>query len=309
VEIRADRIGSQALREGLGRRFPREAAAPVTDVEPYAPGGGLVGFGQDPTVVVADPGARGGERVRQHVARPQPAQRGRDIRALGDVRHQGNPCELGSRQRSVEGCRHVDAARLAPEPDLDADRHVPMLADDRRSLARARVPKILQLAHDGRDQPGRGDVDVGQHADRRRLDRVPAERCEVREPGRSGIDGRRDAAAQVGDRVDAVRAAVVPVAVQIDEPGQDEQTGDVDQSVLAGRRLAGQCLPGPRDRLDAPVVDDDIEDVIETGARVEDAAAMEDRSGHAALLSRFACRTIEPTGRFGRDRTHRRGAA
>ena len=148
-------------------------------------------------------------------------------------------------------------------------------------------------------------MDERQHADRRGLDGVPAERAEVGEAGRPGVDRRRHPAPQVRDRVQAVRAAVVPVTVEVDEAGQHQQTRDVDATVI-GR---GHHVRRPGDRRDPSVLDDDVEGTVETGARVEDAAAVEDRSGHATLLSRSVRPSMNRTGRTGRDRTHHREAA
>ena len=230
---------------------------------------------------------------------------GPDVGTLGDVGHQADAGKVGRLQRGVERGGHVVAAGLAAETDLDPDDDVPMLQRDGGRLARARVPNVLQLADDRRDQAGGRHVDERQHADRRGLDGVPAERPEVREAGGPGVDRGGHPAAQVGDRVQAVRAAVVPVAVQVDQAGQDEQARDVDAAVI-GR---GRHVHRPGDRRDPSVLDDDIEGAIETGRRIEDTAAVEDRSGHATLLSWAAHASIERARHTGRDRTHHREAA
>ena len=57
------------------------------------------------------------------------------------------------------------------------------------------------------------------------------------------------------------------------------------------------------------VLDHDVEGAVETGSGIEDAAAVEDRSGHATLLSWAADASIEPARHTGRDRTQHREAA
>ena len=88
-------------------------------------------------------------------------------------------------------------------------------------------------------------------------------------------------------------------------PGSDEQARDVDAAVI-GR---GRHVRRLGDRRDPSVLDDDIEGAIETGRRIEDTAAVEDRSGHATLLSWAAHASIERARHTGRDRTHHREAA
>ena len=53
MQVGADRIGPEALGQGLRRGPPREAAAAVADVEADAPPTGVVGLRQDPAVVAA----------------------------------------------------------------------------------------------------------------------------------------------------------------------------------------------------------------------------------------------------------------
>jgi hypothetical protein len=305
VEIGADRVGSEALGQGLVRGRPGEAATTVPDVEPHAARSRSVRLRQDPAIVTEDARPGRGERVGQDVARTQAPQGRPDVRALGDVGHQPDAGQIGRLEGGVEGRRHVGAAGFAPEADLDPDDDVPMLGRDGGRLARARVAQVLQLPDDRRHEARRRHVDEGQDADRCGLDGVPPERAEVREAGRPGIDRGGHPATQVGHWVETVRTAVVPVAVQVDQPGGDQQACHVDLSVVGGRRDPASR----RDRGDPSVLDQDIEGSVDTGSRVERATAVEDRSAHSPLLSGSARQVIRWTGRDRRDRTHRGEAA
>ncbi len=199
----------------------------MADVEAHAPPTGVVGLRQDPVVVAEDPRARRREGVGHDVARAQAGQHGAKVGALGDVGHERRRGQLGGLERRVQGSVDVVPAGAAPEADLDAGHDVAVLANDGRGLARARIADVLELTDHGRDQACRGDVDEGDDPDRSGLDRVSAELAEVREAGRAGIDRRGHAAEQVGLRVEPVRAALVPVAVEIDQAGCDQQPSDI----------------------------------------------------------------------------------
>ena len=75
-------------------------------------------------------------------------------------------------------------------------------------------------------------------------------------------------------------------------PCRSTRPGRTSRPVTSTRRSSGRGghVRQRRDRRDPSVLDDDIEGAVETGPRIEDAAAVEDRSGHATLLSRSARR-------------------
>ena len=240
MEVGADGIRGEALGQCLGGRLPREAAAAVSDVEAHAPPTGVVGLGQDPVVLAEDPRARRCEGVGHDVAGPQPGQHGAKVGALGDVGHQRRRGQLGGLERRVQGGLDVVPAGAGPQSDLDAGHDVEVIANDGRRLARARVADVLELTDHGRDQARRGDVDEGDDADRGGVDRVATELAEVREAGGAGIDRGGHAAAQVGRRVESVRAALVPMAVEVDQTGRHQAA---PRHPRRGRRPAAERCP------------------------------------------------------------------
>ena len=307
MEVRADRVGPEPLGQRLRGGRPREAAAAVADVEPDA--AARAAACASGRTRPSSPRMPGPDAVKAWVTMSPGRSRregGPDVGALGDVGHQRHAGQLGRLEGGVQRRGHVVAAGPAPEPDLDPDHDVPCSRDDRGRLARAGVPNVLELADDRRDQAGRRHVDERQHADRRGLDGVPAERPEVGEAGGPGVDGGGHPAAQVGDGVQAVRAAVVPVAVQVDQAGHDEQARDVDAAVIG--RGAPRCRRR-RDRRDPSVLDDDIEGAIETGA-----GSITRPPWRIVRVTPHSCPvprppSIEPARHTGRDRTHHREAA
>ncbi len=287
MEIGADGVGPNAFGERLVGGLPREASAAVADIEPDAALDRAMRLGQDPAVAAADPCPGRGERMGDDVARSHPLESRRDVSAVRDVGHQRDSGERRSLQRRVEGVRDVPAAGLRPEAHLHADQDVAMVRDDRRGLARPGQAHVVQLADQGRDQARGRDVEKGQHADGCRLDRVPAEGREVREAGGPRVDGRRHAAGQVDERVDAIRARVGPVTVEVDQAGRHDQPADVDHPVVGGWRHAA----GRDDVGDPTSLDDDVTSIVDAGRRVDQPSTREDGPRHS------------------RDRTHHREAA
>src|SRR5262249_60229401 len=79
------------------------------------------------------------------------------------------------------------------------------------------------------EEAGKGEVEIRQDADRRRLDDVPAEAVEIARPGAPRIDeGGGATAPRYFGGVDAERgAAPIDMGVEVDEAGRHDEPGDV----------------------------------------------------------------------------------
>ncbi len=119
--------------------------------------------------------------------------------------------------------------------------------------------------------PGEGEVEIGEDADRRGLDDVMAEAMEIAGPSAAGIDAGGDAAAprHLG-RIDAERgSAPIDMGVQIDQPRRHDEARDVAHLGSRPRREIGA------DRGDAAVREGNVGDLVDPLARIDDAAAFE----------------------------------
>ena len=157
-----------------------------------------------------------------------------------------------------------------------------MLARDAHRLARVDQAHIGVLAHHDRlgegEDAGEGDVEIGQDADRRRLDHVLAKAVEVARAGAAGIDEGGDAAG-AGQKLglDAERrAAPVDVGMQIDEAGRDDLACDVAH-VLARQIVA--------DGRDLAVREGDVGHLVERLRGIDDPSAFENQVVHQFLKS------------------------
>ena len=177
---------------------------------------------------------------------------------------------------------------------------VGVLGRDARGLAGPGVADVLELADERRHEAGRRHVEEREDAHGGRVDREASEDPEVREPRRARVDAGGDAAGEVDRRIDAVRRALEPVAVQVDQPGRDEQPGDILDRIVRARLER----PGFRDGGDPPVVDGDVAQRIDRVRGIQDPSAAAGSSASPAhLRGSRGCRTIRPlTGRKRRVR-------
>jgi hypothetical protein len=126
---------------------------------------------------------------------------------------------------------------------LDAEDQVAILARHAGAFARIDEAQIGTLTHHHRlgegEDAGKGDVEIGQDAHRRRLDHMLAKAVEIAGARTAGIDEGGDAAAarqQFG--LDAERgAAPIDMGVQVDQAGRHDLAGDVAR-VLGRQALA-----------------------------------------------------------------------
>jgi hypothetical protein len=287
MEIRADRVGDDPLRQRLVGGLPREASAAVPDVEADAPLRRPMGLGHDASITTAYPGSGRGEGMGEDVAGSHPLEGRPDVCAVGDVGHQRDTGKGRHLEGGVERRFYVRAARFGPEAHLDPNDDVAMVGDDRRRLARPGETHVVQLPDERRDEACGRDVEERQDVDRCRFDRVPTKCREVREAGRPRIDRGRDAAGEVDDRIDPVGACVRPVAMEVDQAGSHHQPRHVDHAVVGFRDDTVRW----RDRRDPPLLGDKVTSVVDAGRRVDQPSTGEDGPRHS------------------RDRTHHQGAA
>src|SRR5437016_9223005 len=195
--------------------------------------------------------------------------------------HDRQPDFIGDLDRHVERRRSGIAAGVPADPHLDPDDQVAVGIDDADAFARVDEPQIGVLAdHDRggeRKDSGKRHVEVGQDAQRRRLDDVPPEAVEIAGAGAPGIDKGRGAAARRKLRgVDPERGpAPVDVGVQVDETRHDDQAARVDDFRPAQRQT------GP-ERRDPAIAKADIGNLVAPVRRIDDPAALEDEIQHRA---------------------------
>mgnify|MGYP003341008229 CR=1 FL=1 len=152
-----------------------------------------------------------------------------------------------------------------------AEHEVLVLARDANRLARIDQAHVAVLAdHHGLgegEDAGKGDVEVRQDADRRRLDHVAAEAVEISRPGAARVDRRGDAAGarqQLG--LDAKRgAAPVHVGMQVDQARHDD---------FARYRADVLTLEVVADGGDLAAGKRDVGDLVEALRGVDHAAAL-----------------------------------
>ena len=200
-------------------------------------------------------------------------------RRVIEMRHHRQPDLLGDLDRHVERGDPGIAAGAAPDPHLDPDDQVAVGVDDPDAFARVDEAQIGRLAdhHRGgeRKDPGKRHVEVGQDAQRRRLDDVPAKAVEIAGAGAARIDeGRRAAALRDSGGVDPERGpAPIDMGVQVDQPGHDDEAARIDDFRPRQRQAGadGDDLAGAKP---------DIGDRVAPVRRIDDPAALEDHIQH-----------------------------
>ena len=200
-------------------------------------------------------------------------------RRVIEMRHDRKAGFLGDLDRHVERCNAVRAAGDPADAHLHADDQIAVLVDHAHALGRIEQPDIDALPdHDrlaeGKDA-GEGDVQIGQDADRRRLDDVAAESGKVAGAGAAGIDqGGGAAAPRDRGSIDPDRgAAPIDVGVQIDQPGRDEQADDV-AGVVRG------LIDALADGDDFPAGESDVASGVDPLRGIDEVAAAQDEIKH-----------------------------
>ena len=167
------------------------------------------------------------ERMREHIAWPQPLQHLLVARRrMVDVAHQRHAGFVRHLQRNVERHRARVAGSAAPDAHLDADDHVAIGIGHLHRADRVHQPQLLALTdHDAVGEgvdAGMRHVQVGQDAHLARLDHMLAEAGEIAGTGAARIDCSRHArgAAELLC-IDPERGgAPVDVGVQVDQAGR-----------------------------------------------------------------------------------------
>src|SRR5262245_57833398 len=101
MQVRADGVGIEVALEGLPRRIPTEAAAPVAHIEDNAASPRFERF-RKRIARLEQAVAAALKTVRQDVARPQLIENARSIGALADVDHDGPSTGSGCFDRAFE---------------------------------------------------------------------------------------------------------------------------------------------------------------------------------------------------------------
>src|SRR5215470_15243691 len=136
-----------------------------------------------------------------------------------EMRHNRKARLLCDLECDVEGRYPRGAAGVAPHAHFDARDQITVGADDVNTLARIEEPQIGAFANchcrtDGEDAR-KGDVEVWNDAQRRRLDDMPPEPVESTGAGAAGVDERRrPAAARYLRRIDTKRGPA-PVDMRV----------------------------------------------------------------------------------------------
>ena len=223
VQVAANGAWDQVLRQRGLRHAPGEAALAVSHVEMDAAIDRVADRGAHAAVVVEDaliqPVIAVGEQVAGlHLA--EDVVKGADGRV--GVDHDRQPHGIRRLAGAVQRRQRVVSRQVFADPGLDADDHVAVALADLDGSLGVDEPDVLELTHNRRDHARRGDVEAGLEARFGDLDHVAPQTLEGVGAGRSGVDGRGDAAGQdIGVGVDAVVAdAVVDVHVDVDEAGR-----------------------------------------------------------------------------------------
>jgi hypothetical protein len=168
----------------------------------------------------------------------------------------------------VEQLHPQDGDRGADGTELDALHQGPVIGDHPDRLVQVDVVACGDLRLIA--EPGPGDMEEADDACSGAGDHVPREAAEGVAARAAGVHDCRDArpdAGQVG--VDPVLVyAVVDVGVQVDQPGNDQLSGDVDGTVgVSG--LYRRVDPG-----DGPVLDRHVQPFSQAARGVDHLAAL-----------------------------------
>jgi hypothetical protein len=148
-----------------------------------------------------------------------------------------------------------------------------------RTHSRIEKPQIGAFAdhHSGAKgkDTGKGDVEIRDDAQRRRLDHMTAKTVEGARAGAAGVDkGGRSAAPRHFGRIDAERGpAPIDMSVEIDQPGHHEQPPHIDDLGPNAWRIAPDL-----DHLS--VAKGNVADPVATIRRIDDAPAFKDQFRH-----------------------------
>ena len=177
-----------------------------------------------------------------------------------------------------------EAPPRASDAHLDAGDQIPVRLDDPHAFARVEEPQIGAFAdhHGGAEgeDARKGDVEIGDDAQRRRFDYMTAKTMEIPWAGTPRIDKSRGSALprDLG-RIDPERgAAPIYVCVQVDQPGHDQKPTRIDDL----RPSVGQI---GADRFDPAIGKSDIGRLVEPARGIDDATAPQDQIRHGLRAS------------------------
>jgi len=112
-----------------------------------------------------------------------------------EMRHDRKPGLFCDLECNVEGCHPRGTAGVAPHAYLDARDQIAVSPNDANALARIEEPQFGAFAdrHGGADgeDAGKGDVEVGNDAQRRGLDHMASEPVESAGAGAASVHERR----------------------------------------------------------------------------------------------------------------------
>jgi hypothetical protein len=213
--------------------------------------------------------------MRDDVARPKTRQHLAQVRARRDVDDQRHIRGRDRLERSFERSHDIRAARLRSEPRLHADDHVAVGLDHLDRVGDPNISEVLELARQHRCAPERPDVQEDEHLHGRLGEPMSAELGEILVAGRAGVARRGHATAEVDRRIDAPRAAFVPMAVEVHEPGAHDGSPNVFGPGV-------RCCARGQELGDSAISHDDVEVAVDVIGRVDDPAPSQHELRHRA---------------------------
>ena len=192
------------------------------------------------------------------------------------MRHDREPGLCRDFERDIEGCHPRGAAGIAPDSHLDAGDQIAVGLDDPHAFTRVEEPQIGAFAdhHAGTEgeDAGKGNVEEGDDAQRRRLDHMAAKTVKIAGPGAAGIDeSRRSAPPRDFGRIDTERGpAPIDMRMEIDQPGYQEESADIDDFGTVIREI----VPDPGH---FSIAKSNVGRLVAAARRIDDAAASEDQ--------------------------------